>query len=278
MCLQVRDVWRVTSWLWTRSILERFWVDSLLSGWWALCCTVLRSRPLGRPEFTFGCKVAHDVVPEEVKIVSGPFLPLCQHWFTLAFVVRRYIRPCVTGALGFLQFNSQDRIGTGPWLCHFWEQIESKVDANYNNPIQSIDRKKWLETLFCNHCWYIFKNCIQRCTDMQYISSTHCMTCQKCHNTFLNTFCNKKGVTCCALCMTDTGIMCIYVCGEIPIFGCRGLNILHRSDVYIIPLEHLVVKHQCLKDYWCTFTKRNIETGIVKLKNAHNIEEYAVSS
>ena len=28
--------------------------------------------------------MAHDVVPEEVKIVSGPFLPLCQHWFPLA--------------------------------------------------------------------------------------------------------------------------------------------------------------------------------------------------
>ena len=28
--------------------------------------------------------MAHDVVPEEVKIVSGPFLPLCQQWFPLA--------------------------------------------------------------------------------------------------------------------------------------------------------------------------------------------------
>ena len=24
------------------------------------------------------CKMAHDMVPEEVKIVYGPFLPLCQ--------------------------------------------------------------------------------------------------------------------------------------------------------------------------------------------------------
>ena len=31
------------------------------------------------PEFTFCCKMAHNVVPEKVKIVSGPFLPLCQH-------------------------------------------------------------------------------------------------------------------------------------------------------------------------------------------------------
>ena len=36
---------------------------------------------LENPEFTFCCKMAHDVVPEEVKIVSGPFLPLCQLWF-----------------------------------------------------------------------------------------------------------------------------------------------------------------------------------------------------
>ena len=28
--------------------------------------------------------MADDVVPEEVKIVSGPFLPLCQYWFPLA--------------------------------------------------------------------------------------------------------------------------------------------------------------------------------------------------
>ena len=33
---------------------------------------------------TFCCKMAHDVVPEEVKNVSGPFLPLCQLWFPLA--------------------------------------------------------------------------------------------------------------------------------------------------------------------------------------------------
>ena len=29
----------------------------------------------------FCCKMAHNVVLEVVKIVSGPFLPLCQLWF-----------------------------------------------------------------------------------------------------------------------------------------------------------------------------------------------------
>ena len=40
----------------------------------------LGSGPPGNPEFTFCCKMGHDVVPQEVKIVSGPFLPLCQLW------------------------------------------------------------------------------------------------------------------------------------------------------------------------------------------------------
>ena len=44
-------------------------------------CSCLGSRP---PEITFCCNMAHDVVPQEVKIVSGPFLPLCQLWFSLA--------------------------------------------------------------------------------------------------------------------------------------------------------------------------------------------------
>ena len=38
--------------------------------------------PLGALNSLFCCKMAHNVVPQ-VKIVSGPFLPLCQLWFPL---------------------------------------------------------------------------------------------------------------------------------------------------------------------------------------------------
>ena len=36
--------------------------------------------PFDAAKFTFSFKMAHDMAPQEVEIVSGPFLPLCQLW------------------------------------------------------------------------------------------------------------------------------------------------------------------------------------------------------
>ena len=64
------------------------WMMSSLLHW-------LEKQTLGSPEFTFGCKMAHDMVPEEVKIVFGPSLPLCQDWFPLAGLhVSNFLKEC----------------------------------------------------------------------------------------------------------------------------------------------------------------------------------------
>ena len=42
-------------------------------GCWARYCTGLGSRPLENPEFTFRCKMVHDVVSEEVKLSQVHF-------------------------------------------------------------------------------------------------------------------------------------------------------------------------------------------------------------
>ena len=54
--------------------------------------------------------MAHDVVPEEVKIVSDPFLPLCQHWFPLA-------------RLHVCNFPEECALALGPLLAGIFIQI-----------------------------------------------------------------------------------------------------------------------------------------------------------
>ena len=82
------------------SKLDRSAGSSVDSGrevsWNGSICTVSRldaepaaavaweADPLGTTNSLFAFKMAHNVVPQEVKIVAGPFQPLCQLWFTLA--------------------------------------------------------------------------------------------------------------------------------------------------------------------------------------------------
>ena len=64
---------------WNGSMCMVFYLDAEPSA-----AVVSQADPLGTLNSLFCCNMGQNVVPQEGKIVSGPFLTLCQLWFRLA--------------------------------------------------------------------------------------------------------------------------------------------------------------------------------------------------